>query len=239
MSGDRRYSDDEVKEILRRATDQSPEGAGALGQDGLTLRELQEIGAEVGIPPATLERAALSLDRVSPPAERSSLPIPLTVSRTQVLPRDLTDLEWERLVGELRETFRARGKVERLGRLRQWTNGNLYVLLEPAEEGYRLRMGSKKGDVQQLMTAGGVMVLFSSLLLVLSLLGVGGEPERFVRAMSILGPIGLGLIGAGAVQLPGWARTRRAQMDAIAEQVARVAALPPADSSPDQDADPS
>jgi hypothetical protein len=226
VDGERRFSETEVEEILRRATDRRS-GLPARGdaQEGMTLRELQEIGHEVGIPAEALADAARSLDR--PQGIQRTLGLPLTVERTVTLPRDMTDLEWELLVGDLRETFRARGKVQQLGRLRQWTNGNLHALVEPTQDGYRLRLGTTKGDARQLMAAGGVILSFVTLLALLGLLGVGGEPEKLLRAFSILGPVGVAVFAAGAIRLPGWARTREAQMDAIAERVNGMMALPP------------
>ena len=41
--------------------------------------------------------------------------------------------------------------------------------------------------------------------------------------------MGVAVFAAGAIRLPGWARTREAQMDAIAERVKGMMALPPGD----------
>jgi hypothetical protein len=202
----------------------------------MTLAELQEIGTQVGIPAEAVADAARSLDR--PPAFQRTLGLPLTVSRTVALPRDLTDLEWERLVGELRETFRARGKVQQLGRLRQWTNGNLHALVEPTADGFRLRLGSTKGDARQLMLGGGMILTFAALVAVLGFLGIGGEPEKFIRLLSILGPTGVGVFAAGAIRVPGWARTRREQMDALAARVEAMVALPAGGDGGAEDRDP-
>ena len=43
---------------------------------------------------------------------------------------------------QLREVFNARGVTRSDGSLRQWTNGNLQVLLEPTDHGHRLRFGT-------------------------------------------------------------------------------------------------
>jgi hypothetical protein len=63
--GERRYSDKEVSRILKRATQLQASGRSALAREGLTLRELQEIGAEAGIDADTLRAAALELDAPS------------------------------------------------------------------------------------------------------------------------------------------------------------------------------
>ena len=66
MTAERRYSDVEVRRILRRATE-TPPAAGALPPGGgLSLAELEEVAREVGIEPAEVRRAALS--ELPPPA---------------------------------------------------------------------------------------------------------------------------------------------------------------------------
>src|SRR6266550_3035358 len=70
------------------------------------------------------------------------------VARDVNLNRRLTDEEWERLVVQLREVFNARGRTRSDGSLRQWTNGNLQVLLEPTETGHRLRFRTTHGGAR-------------------------------------------------------------------------------------------
>src|ERR1041384_7029784 len=90
--------------------------------------------------------------RHHPPNRRG---LPIGVERWVTLSRRLTDEEWERLVVELREVFKARGRTQSDGSLRQWPNGNLYALLEPVPGGQRLRVGSLNGAARARITAGG------------------------------------------------------------------------------------
>ncbi|HKJ03198.1 MAG TPA: hypothetical protein VJ997_12105, partial [Longimicrobiales bacterium] len=134
MDSERRYSDDEVSEILDRATEaqlsRPPAGGGSAG---LTLHQLQEIGREVGIPEGVITRAATSLDQPRPKAvaNQTFLGQTIGVGRVVDLPRPLTDQEWNRLVVDLRETFNAKGRISGQGAFRQWSNSNLQALLEP------------------------------------------------------------------------------------------------------------
>jgi hypothetical protein len=140
------------------------------------------------------------------------------------LDRRLTDQEWERLVVDLRETFDARGNVRVEGNFRQWTNGNLQVLVEPDGQGQRIRMRTLKGDSRAFMMAGLGMAGVGVAATVGSLLVAGGG--ALTNALDGLGPllvIGAGFFGLGAARLPGWARRRRQQMDEIAT---RLEALP-------------
>lgn len=225
MNEGRRYDEEEIAEILRRATEADaatapkPSGSGR----GLTLPEIQEIAGEVGIDPARVEGAARALDvPVSMPASPPSrfLGAPRSVSRTVPLGRALTDDEWMRLVALLRETFGAKGKVEQVGPLRTWYNGNLQVHVEPSADGYRLRMHTFKGNVAQFAIMGGAFLFMSILTGVLIFAKKGLDEGLIMSAM--FGIVGLGGLGAARLILPGWAETRADQMASIAKSVPRL-----------------
>lgn len=227
MSDERRYDDTEVEEIFRRAAE-SREGSPrqpALSSGGLTLRELQEIGEEVGFSKELVRRAAASVD-VAPASSGKvrALGVPVGVDHTVPLSRPLGDEEWERLVARLRDTFKARGHVEVMGRLRQWSNGNLRVSVEPTESGYQLRLHTHKGNVRPLVGGGLALV---ALALVLATFSIMTGREVDVMGMMMLAILGGGMAGVNLIQLPGWAETRARQMEEIAETVAAWTALPP------------
>lgn len=218
MTKERRYTDAEVREILTRATDTRPGlPAGRDQEEGLTLAELQDIGTEVGIPADRVARAARALDQ--PRGIERTLGLPMTVGHSLPLDRALSDHEWERLVADLRETFRARGKVRQHGRLREWSNGNLHALVEPTDDGWRLRMGTTKGSARQLLGMGGSLLAIVAVLAVLWMLGLGMDTAELARISAILGTLGVGMGAAGALQLPLWAGRRREQMEGVAARV--------------------
>src|SRR6267154_1507396 len=153
---ERRYNDKEIAAIFRAAAEEGPPSSQreVARDEGLTLTELQVIGGEVGISSAAVAQAARAVDVRLGPASRTLLGLPIGVSRTVNLNRRLTDEEWERLVVQLREVFNARGRTRSEGSLRQWTNGNLQVLLEPTETGHRLRFGTVHGAARAAIGAG-------------------------------------------------------------------------------------
>ena len=151
MSTERRYTEDEVDSILDRATEaQTSRASNGPQGTGLTLRELQEIGREVGISEEEITRAATSLDHPTPvpTPDRRFLGQTIGVGRTVDLPRPLKDEEWHRLVVDLRETFDAKGKLGDDGPFRQWSNSNLQVFLEPSGGGQRLRLRQQRAELQ-------------------------------------------------------------------------------------------
>ncbi|PYO95095.1 MAG: hypothetical protein DMD62_03060 [Gemmatimonadetes bacterium] len=222
---ERRYSDKEIAAIFRAATETpSPEQSGqdVPADEGLTLTDLQAIGREVGITPESVAQAARALDTRAGAASRTFLGLRLGVSRTVNLHRRLTDEEWERLVVQLREVFNARGRTRVDGSLRQWTNGNLQVLLEPTATGHRLRFGTVHGAARAAMGAGFAALGIGATVALVSALG--GHLGDAIPGIAFLTLSGAGMIASGALRLPRWARLRQRQMEALAAQ---VEALPP------------
>ena len=232
---ERRYSDTEIAAIFRAATE-GPVATPAPGvphDEGLTLPDLQAIGREVGIAPDAIAGAARALDvhrGIEGTRARRFLGLPLGVARTVNLSRRLTDDEWERLVVRLRDVFDARGTTRSEGSLRQWTNGNLQVLLEPTESGHRLRFRTVHGGAQTAFGIGFITIGAAAVTaLITALSGSLGDAMGGIGFLLAAGTL---FIAAGALRLPRWARLRGKQMDALAAQVAGA-------SPPDKDLSPS
>jgi hypothetical protein len=132
----------------------------------------------------------------------------------------LTDEEWKRLVVQFRDVFKARGRAEADGSLRQWTNGNLYVLVEPTSKGDRLRLGSVNGRAIASLRLGLVSLGGAGFVAIAALLG-----GHVASAGTIAGLVagGVVIMAMGALRLRGWARLRERQMEELAAQLA----LPP------------
>lgn len=217
---ERRYNDEEVAEIFRAATEGTPSVPSRQpGAEGLTLAELQEIGQDVGIGPEAVARAAISLDVRAQGVSRRLLGFPIGVGRSVALNRWLSDAEWEQLVVELRDVFQARGTLKADGSLRQWTNGNLHVLLEPTPTGHRLRLGTFRESARVSILAGIAVLGAAAAVAVAG--AVGGELANALPGVAFLALAGLGMGAYGALRLPGWARLREQQMEGI---IARLAA---------------
>jgi hypothetical protein len=215
---ERRYTEKEVRRIIELATnDEKARPASLARRSGLTLAEIRSIGIEVGLDPVSVENAAARLDALPPRPLRRSLGQPIETGRIVPLPRALTDREWAQLVGELRTTFAAQGKVAVHGEMREWWNGNLRATVEPAGEGYRLRLGTVKGDAQG-VNALGVTGLAASALSYASLLASGELASAFVVPI-LFAAGGVGAFVANLVRLPRWARERTEQMEHIARRV--------------------
>lgn len=229
MDSERRYSEDEISEILDRATEaQTSRTPTSSGATGLTLRELQEIGREVGIPDEVITNAAASLDRPRPEtaAPQKFLGQTIGVGRVVDLPRPLTDAEWHRLVVDLRETFDAKGKISEDGPFRGWSNSNLQALLEPTATGERLRLRTLKGNARVFQGMGGAFLAAGTVMSLAGLLGMAGDPSNLT-----LIALGAGFFLSSRLTVPSWARTRGRQFEEIIGRVMRTLEAPAAPTS--------
>jgi hypothetical protein len=218
MTDDRKYDDDEIAEIFQRAA----EGPQSLPRqtardEGMSLAELQDIGREVGISPESVERAARELAIRPTGGARTLVGLPIGVERTIALDRRLSEAEWEHLVVRLREVFRARGKVSSNGSFRQWTNGNLQALLEPSASGHRLRLTTTRGASLFSMRLGAAMLGLGAFAAIAG--AFAGNLSGALPGVGILSLTGIFSIANGALRLPGWARKRARQMEAITTQL--------------------
>jgi hypothetical protein len=219
---ERRFTEDEVAAIFQRASEAlHPPQRQLPPAEGLTLAELQDIGREVGIAPELVAHAAASLTVAGSPTSRKFLGLPIGVGRVVELDRRLSDDEWERLVVDLRETFDARGRVSQDGSFRQWTNGNLQVLVEPSANGQRIRMSTFKANSRAWMTGGFLTIGIGAVATAAALAAGRMHPATVVTFVALAA----GQFALGAITLPAWARERRKQMEAVAGRLALGAGI--------------
>lgn len=225
---ERRYTEEEVATIFERAaeSDHAALPSSAEGR-GMTLAALQDIGREVGISPESISHAARSLELTGRLASRKFLGLPIGVGRTIEFDRPLSDSDWERLVADLRETFEARGAVRYDGPFRQWTNGNLQALLEPTASGHRLRLQTVKGDARALMTGGLAAVGVATAAAVATAVAGSLGNASSITGIGFMAAVGFGMFAIGALRLPGWARRRKIQIDAVTARLAMAVEAPP------------
>jgi hypothetical protein len=223
---ERRYGDDEVREIFDLATTGDPRDPSLPAESGgMTLGELQRIGQEAGIEPARVAQAAASLDARGRPAPlRRSFGLPVGMTRVVDLPRAPTDREWEQLISEFRTTFGAKGRATTSGGLRDWSHGNLHICVEPTAHGEQLRLSTLKDDGIALNVMGlamGGMAALSS-----AVVAASGKPGKALLVLGMFGGMSLAAFLANLVRLPRWARERERQMEAIAEHAVKLLSNP-------------
>lgn len=224
---ERRFSDAEVAQIFERATSSGHAVQAARAAEGMTLDELQSIGRKVGIPAEQITRAALSLSPSEAKPTERFLGMTTGVGHVVHLARKLTDEEWERFIVEVRETFNARGTMTSQGSLKQWSNGNLQVLLEPTEAGHRVRFKTVKGTAPGVVGVGLLMSAAATIGEATAVLTGVAHDLGLVASFGVLGAIGIGAVATTALRLPRWATTRKSQMEELGAWVSAMALKPP------------
>ncbi|MFC1662039.1 hypothetical protein ACFL3S_11425 [Gemmatimonadota bacterium] len=121
----RRYGEAEIARILRRATElQHEEPVRARGSEGLSLAELEEIAVEVGIDPLVLRRAAVELDSVvgEPTGWARLVGDRVTLLQETVVPGELPDSGFERIVPVIQDMAQDFGQPSLLGHTLTWSS---------------------------------------------------------------------------------------------------------------------
>src|SRR4051812_48861071 len=215
---DRRYSDEEVRRILALAAE-AETAAAAEPERAWTLRDVEQIGVEAGLPPPALPAAALALERQPAVPERRLLGLPVTVSRAVPLARHLSDDDWDRLVGQLRETFAARGRTHVSGARREWRVGNLRVTHEPAGTRALLELRTRKGDARGFLQLAVLLLVVAVIAGVLATVTAATTPTgldaRRLAVAWLAAIAGVLMLLVGALRLPAWARRRAQQFEAL------------------------
>lgn len=230
---ERRYAEDEVREIFSLATTAAmrdrplPRESG-----GLTLQELQRIGEEAGIEPARVAQAAERLGaRERTATVRRSVGLPIGVSRVVELSRAPTDREWEQLMSEFRTTFGGPGRATTSGRRREWAHADMHICAEPTEQGEQLRLSALQYDAMVFNGLGIVLGMMS--MLMATALIIAGRPAKAFEILGIFGGIALAPFVVSFIRLPRWAREHERQMEAIAEHAETLLSNPRIDSHDD------
>lgn len=226
MLDERTYREDEVAEIFEAAARPRPGSTALSRPEGFTLAELQSIGSEAGLSPERIAEAAAAVELRRGAVRRANLGMPVSVGRTVDLPREPTDREWEMIVADLRETFGARGRLGSREDVREWHNGNLHAYLEPTTTGYRLRLGTTKGDAVGLNRMGATGLIMALVWLVVFLVGYGPSQAPLVGPL-LMFAVSAAALGYNALRLPGWALEREAQMEQVGARARELIAAAP------------
>ena len=121
----RRYDDDEVRAIVKRAAERQAEHPTEEGQ--FSLGTVQQIAAGVGLSAERVERAAKELEfrePAGPPTDRGPAEIwlgsPTRLESLRIIDGELPQSAYDDLVEEIQATFDVVGQIATLGRSLMW-----------------------------------------------------------------------------------------------------------------------
>lgn len=123
----RRYGEDEVSRLLKRATELQRAQPTSPEPSGLTLRELEEIALEAGIDPSLLRRAADELDTVVEPLGDLGSTLagaPTRIVLERVLDHEVPESAFGPLVPIIQVAAEAPGQASQVGRSLTWHSHN-------------------------------------------------------------------------------------------------------------------
>jgi hypothetical protein len=191
-AGNRSYNEKEVGRLIQRATELYERSTGE-SERNLSLKEIEHIASELGLPREHLQTAALELEESQNP--ESSFRLwggPFVVSETRVVGETMTEEQWEDIVLELRRFTGHNGKISELGRTRQWMHfvGEGENGINFSKTQVTLRPGKGKTSIQ-------IRKNFKGISLWYPLVFVSGVALSLVALNSYPDPVTLALSGAG------------------------------------------
>ncbi len=218
MSERDRFSEEEIAAIFEQAAQAQQRAQDGHSGQGLSLKELTQVGEAAGIDARYVSAAAATVRESGPTPRRIvSLGQQVNVGKTTVLLGPFEESDWNDLVVDLRNTFDASGTVSIVGPVREWRNGNLRISVEPSGHGSVLRMSSRNSNLQGRLVAGATMMAASFSFLLAQLFSM---PDRafgpILMLWSLFAAAGIALSASASLQLPRWRQTREDQMDDVA-----------------------
>lgn len=225
----RRYSDDEVRKLLERATELQDTDPSLPAASGLTLPELESIAEEAGIEGAAVRRAAAELEsgvvvRPSGGLADRIAGEPLAATLEQVVPGEASREALESLIPLLQTASDAAGSVSQVGRTLTWQardQGNLreiQVVITARNGETRIRIMERYGGLAGAVFGSGVGGVGGGVGFGVGL-GVGlGIGSALMAVMFPVTVIGLTYLGSRVVYT-GVVRRRREVLDRLMADV--------------------
>lgn len=188
---ERRYDEKEVALILRNAAESR------VGGEGLSLRELKQIAAEVGIDPAAVEAAAGAIDRREASVPSPLLGTPVTSQFEQSIEAPFEGVDQSELVLAVRRALGRHGVVEHDPNGVEWrardASGGRYVsVLRRGPKTLVRVLGNFREGAVAWVVAGGTMTWVATLLM---LKGAGVLTPGLGKGLGVLAAMGVGYLG--------------------------------------------
>lgn len=229
-SGNRRFSEQEFALILRRAQDLqegAPDVARAGRSAGLTLPEIRQIAAEVGIDARFIEMAATTLPAAPQPSHvLTGAPWQWEIHR--VVSGQPTEDQKGRVLDAIRTVIKQKGDIETVYGRFEWTYddelGPVQVRVVPDQGATRVEVSAQRGGEAGMVFGlpvglGGVIGGAA----LAATLGVGGPAALPLMALS-----GVGIWAGARVFWRGHSERWRKKLELLSERVtAAVEDRPP------------
>jgi len=116
------YSEAEFVRILRMAAELHDRSTGAATSDKMTLAEIEQIAAEVGIPPQHVAAAATLVATEAGEQWNSWLAVPVQGRLSRVLPGSISDDAWQEIAAVIRQSLEHTGQHSYVPGALEWVH---------------------------------------------------------------------------------------------------------------------
>lgn len=144
---DRRFSDKEMREILKKAVESASGSTSLARQDGHSLADLRAIAAEVGIDPARLEEAARAVAGRGRTGGLHILGGPTNLHIDRSVPGTIPPERYPETLAAIRRELRAHGEASEIHGSLEWTDrierGERHVALTSRDGETRITAGAR------------------------------------------------------------------------------------------------
>ena len=225
-SAPRHYGDDEVRQLIEHAAQLQQAGEPEDPEEGVTLAELEEAAAEVGIRPRYIQRAAALLGNPGAKAD-SAISRWLGVSPHRLIQGEIGDGDWnsliveiERIVGRgtVKATSRSAGSFVRPCKTLQWLSADrrTWICMTSSAGKTKIWVGDNRAGTLGSALGGGLAGAFVAGSMGVGFLGLGGA--LVLGALLFVGTTLLFTRLGSSLMSPGLERN-----EALESLVARVA----------------
>ncbi len=224
--GSRKLNDQQVREIVQRATELEVEPPGS--EHALSLGGVEQVAAQVGIPPERVRQAAMEVEcaRKAPLTERPNPSRSDAVAVERTVPGEMGPLLHEAVVGEIQASLGIVGHVSNVGQSLTWSPAaagieerKIVVTVTPRGGSTRIHVEERFefGGPRMMIPAGGAFIGLISMTLVLA--GFGFMESAWAMLPVVLAGLTGGALGANGYL--GWQRNRRGpELEALADRLA-------------------
>ncbi|MEM1116079.1 MAG: hypothetical protein AAF845_08400 [Bacteroidota bacterium] len=215
----RQFTEEEAQRIFARAAErqhQAPTPAG-----GLTLDELQEIGAAAGLDPEHVA-AAVAEAQVRPSPVPTWQGVPLRSNASRVVAGEVSEAAWMRMVDQMRATHQTPGVIERAEGRRVWRQyeGSLHgasLMVTPDPAGALLQVESVRGGEDAVTyVLSGLAGMMGGIGLIAYV--VKDKPDGLVLMM-LMAVFALAVAAAASVSVRRRARVTPGRMEALLDRL--------------------
>lgn len=203
---DRRYTDQEVALVLKRAAELDERGPdGSAAGRGLTLSELRDVAREVGFSQDIVNQAVADLQTTGQFREWSPFGAPATNKLVRAVPRRLTEQDLSRLIRVVEERIASPGTVtEALGTVR-WTSvpsshkvgGMTQVTITPANDETHIQVTQRYPSGMRVVLQG-IPGMWGAIL------GAGVAASWGLAGIPVVGLIGAAAVAGAALGRGIW-----------------------------------